>query len=264
MRGRFLDATDRAGGLESVVLSAAFARRLFGDKDPIGQQMRFGPAIGRDAPWRTVVGVVGDVRQYSLALGAPDAFYVVAGQWDWVDRTATLVVQSTEESAALLPALQRAIWQVNPNVPIPRIETMSGYVQASASDRRFVLLAIGTFAIAALLLAAVGLYGVISGERDGTIPRNRHPDGAGGDAGQHHRPGGEGGPRPGARGCGIGLVGAVVVTRLINSMLFGVSALDPLTYGVVVGLLTVVAALAAWAPARRASSVDPVIALREE
>ncbi|HMU61172.1 MAG TPA: ABC transporter permease, partial [Gemmatimonadales bacterium] len=163
VRGRLLDATDRPGGPGSLVLSASFARRLYGDRDPIGQQMRFGPSVGRDGAWGTVVGVVGDVRQYSLALAAPDAFYVAAGQWNWTDRVATLIVQATGEPTTLVPALRRAIWEVNPNVPIPRIETMTGYVQASAADRQFVRSAIGLFAAAALLLAAIGLYGVISG-----------------------------------------------------------------------------------------------------
>ena len=264
VRGRLLDGTDRRGGVATVVLSASFAERLFGTQDPVGQLMRFGPSIGADGPWREVVGVVGDVRQVSLALEAPDAFYVANSQWNWADRGATLVVRATGDAAALIPSLQRAVWAANPNVPIPRAETMTGYVTASASDRQFVLLIIETFAGAALLLAAIGLYGVISGS---VTERHREigiRTALGATPGNVVGTVVQGALGLALVGASIGLVGAVAATRLVTSMLFGVSPLDPLTYAAVVALLTVVAVLAAWAPARRAAQVDPVLALRAE
>lgn len=262
--GRSLDDSDRPGAREAVVINESFARRLFGDGNPLGQSLRFGPRMRPGRPWAEVVGVVGDVRHYSLAVEAPDAFYVATGQWDWVDNVATLVVRAAGRAAALAPSLERAVWSVNPNVPIVRVETMDGFIAASAGNRRFTLLAIQTFAITALLLAAVGLYGVIAGNVServreigirtalGATRRNV--------VGQVMR-------RAGSltlAGTAIGLIGAYAGGRLIRSMLFGVSRLDPLTYGAVAALMAIVALLAAWAPARRAVGVDPTIALRAE
>jgi len=153
---------------------------------------------------------------------------------------------------------------VNADVPILRVQTMDGYITASAGNRRFALLAIETLAIAALLLAAVGLYGVVSGnvtERVREIGIRTALGATSGDVvGQVVRHA----ETLTLTGAAIGLVGAYASSRLIASMLFGVSALDPLTYGAVTALMAAVALLAAWAPARRAVGVDPTIALRAE
>lgn len=264
IRGRLLGPSDRPGTPEAVLINEHFARRLFGDRNPIGQRMRFGPEISSDRPWDEIVGVVGDVRHYSLAAGAPNAFYVLTDQWVWVDHVATLVVRAEGAPSTLVPSLKRAVWSVNGHVPILRTETMDGYIAASAGNRRFALLAIETFAGAALLLAAVGLYGVIAGSVNERVREIGVRTALGATPseiiGQVVR-----------RalvltllGAAIGLVGAVAASRLLTSMLFGVSALDPITYGAVMALLASVALLAAWAPARRAAGVDPTIALRAE
>jgi hypothetical protein len=125
--------------------------------------VRFGPQIEREGPWAEVVGVVGDVKHYSLAVDAPDAFYTVNGQWEWVDNVQTLVVRAGGAEAALVPGLTSAVWSVSAHVPIRQIQTMERYVRASAGSRRLVLFAVGTLAIAALVLAVVGLYGVVAG-----------------------------------------------------------------------------------------------------
>lgn len=262
--GRPLDAADRPGGPQAVVINESFARRLFGTGDPLGERLRFGPQMGPGRPWAEVVGVVGDVKHYSLAVDAPNAFYVASGQWAWVDNVATLVVRAAGGEAALVPSLERAVWSVNADVPILRVQTMDGYITASAGNRRFALLAIETLAIAALLLAAVGLYGVVSGnvtERVREIGIRTALGATSGDVvGQVVRHA----ETLTLTGAAIGLVGAYASSRLIASMLFGVSALDPLTYGAVTALMAAVALLAAWAPARRAVGVDPTIALRAE
>jgi predicted permease len=263
-RGRLLDASDRPGHGEAIIINASLSRRLFGDRDPIGERVRFGPEMGGDRPWDDVVGVVGDVRQYSLAVPAPDAFYVVAGQWDWVDNTVTLVVRARGETVPLVPALKRAIWSVNAAVPIQRIRTMDALVAASAGQRQFVLLAIEVFAVAALLLAAVGLYGVISGgvtERLREIGIRSALGASPGDV-----IGGVVGRALALTGAGavVGVAGALAATRLLGTLLFGVSRADPVSYVAGILVLCVVAVLAAWAPARRAARVDPTIALRAE
>jgi putative ABC transport system permease protein len=262
--GRLLGADDRPGAPPAVVINRSFARRVFGDGDPLGQRVRFGPQIG-NGTWARVVGVVGDVRHYSLAVGAPDAFYVANGQWEWADNIETLVVRAAPgRAAALIPSLQRAVWSVNPNVPIVRVQPMAGFVAASAGNRRFTLLAMQTLALTALLLAAVGLYGVVSGNVTERVREigirtalGASPGDVVGEVVRHAQ-------ALTLTGAAIGLVGAYAGSRLIGSMLFGVSPMDPATYGAGVVLLAVVALLAAWAPARRAAAVDPTIALRAE
>ena len=262
--GRLIDGSDRVGETEGVVINESMAQRLFGATNPIGQRMRFGPELGSDRPWDYVVGVVGDVKHSSLADGAPDAFYVASGQWDWVDRVQTLVVRATGDAAALVPPVKRAIWSINANQPIQRERTMDSFVSASEGSRRFVLIVIETFAIVAFVLAAVGLYGVVSG---GVIERMR-------EIGIRSALGAS--PTDIVRavvrrslllsggGSLIGIVAAIGATRLLSSMLFGISHTDLATYAGVAGLLVAMAIIAAWAPARRAAGVDPTTALRAE
>jgi predicted permease len=262
--GRFIDASDRPGGTEAVVINESMAQRLFGRTNPIGQRLRFGPEMGGGRPWDYVVGVVGDVKQSSLAEPAPDAFYVATGQWNWVDNVQTLVVRAGGDAAALVPALKRAVWSVNANQPIQRERTMDSFVTASEGSRRFTLIVIETFAIVAFALAAVGLYGVVSG---GVIERMR-------EIGIRSALGASPGDIVGAvvrqslllsgSGSLIGVVAAVGATRLISSMLFGITRTDLLTYVGVAGLLVAMAVIAAWAPARRAAGIDPTTALRAE
>ncbi len=265
VRGRLPDVTDRPGSPEAVAINESFAKRVFGNDDPLGKRVRFGPETDGDRPWDVVVGVVGDVKQYSLAVAAPDAFYVLNGQWDWVDNVETLVVRSRDGNpAALVPALERAVWSVSSEVPIVRIRTMDGFIAASAGQRRFALLAIEAFALAALLLAAVGLYGVVSGSVTERIREIGIRTALGA------APGDVVGRVVGhalsltSLGAVIGLAGAYLASRLLTSMLFGVSRLDPTTYLGVFALLASVALLAAWAPSRRAARVDPTISLRAE
>jgi ABC-type antimicrobial peptide transport system permease subunit len=211
-----------------------------------------------------VVGVVGDVKQESLALSQTDAFYVPIGQWSWVDNVQSLVVRTTGDAAALAPSVRRAIWSVDPDQPVRRIVTMNGLIAASASQRRFAFLVIETFALAALVLAAVGMYGVISGsvtERTREIGIRTALGAASRDIVAHVI---GGGVKLAALGVAIGLGGAVAASRLLESLLFGVSRLDPITYVGVTVLLTAVAVLASWLPAQRAARVDPSITLRAE
>jgi putative ABC transport system permease protein len=163
-----------------------------------------------------------------------------------------------------VPALKRAVWSVNRNQPIQRVQTMESFVAASAASRRFVLLVIEAFAVVAFVLAAVGLYGVIAG---GVLERLR-------EIGVRAALGAA--PADIVRtvvgravvltglGSLIGIPAALGATRLLQTMLFGVSRVDAITYAGVVALLAIMAGLAAWAPARRAVSVDPTVALRSD
>ena len=258
-RGRALDERDRAGAPLAVVISESLAKRRLGERDPLGQRL----TIGSGALY-TVVGVVGDVKQQSLALNDADAVYVTATQWRFADNAMTLVVRARDDAGALTAAVRRAVWSVDKNQPIVRVATMDALVAASASERRFALLVFEAFALAALVLAAAGLYGVLSGS---VAERTR-------EIGVRAALGASRGSLLGlvvrqgmtltGLGVAIGVAGAVGATQAIAALLFGVSPLDPLTYLGVIAILAVVALCASAVPAWRAMRVDPASALRAE
>ena len=264
-RGRQLDEHDATGGPEAVLINESFAKRVFPGRDPIGQLVRVGPEIGSaDRPWDVVVGVVGDVKQTSLALDAPDAFYVPMGRWMWVDNVQSLVVRASGNAAALAPAVTRAIWSVNKDQPIARLATLDAIVAGSASQLRFALTTFEAFAITALVLAAIGIFGVLSAsvaERTQEIGIRSALGASTGDTiGLVLRQG----VALALVGVAVGLAGSAVASRAIAAMLFGVTRLDPVTYAAVIALLLAVAALACAVPAWRAARVDPAVTLRAE
>jgi predicted permease len=262
-KGRLVDATDRPGAPISIVINESMARQLFGNRNPIGERVRFGPQLGGSS-WNYVVGVVPDIKHFSLAAPAPNAFYVASSQWTWVDNVQTLIVRASGDASSLVPSIERAIWSVNRDRPIQRIRTMDSFVAASAGERRFALLVIEAFAVAALALAAIGLYGVIAG---GVAERTR-------EIGIRSALGAS--PtdivsrivgrsiRLTLAGVVIGIIGSLGATRLVQSMLYGVARIDLVTYASVTTLLLGVAGVAAWAPARRAAGIDATITLRAE
>jgi len=264
LRGRLLDATDRADAPESFLISETLARRTFGDADPIGQQVRFGPESDGARPWGTVVGVVGDVKQQSLASENTAAFYVPSAQWRWVDPVQSLVVRTSGDAAAMTNAVKRAVWSIDRNKPITRVATMEQLIWRTASEQRFASVIYGTFAIAALLLAAVGLYGVVSGLVSERTREFGIRAALGATRGEIVRGVLANGLLFTAIGIAIGVAGASATSRLLETLLYGISRADPATYGVVIALLGCVATLACWAPARRAAAVDPAVTLRAE
>ncbi len=258
-RGRLLDDHDRAGAAPVVLISESVARRRLPGVDPIGQRLRIGEG------WLyTVVGVVGDVKQVSLALSESDAVYTTGTQWRFADNTMSVVVRTRGDPAAVAPAVRRAVWSVDKDQAIVRVATMDNLVAASAAERRFALILFEAFALAALVLAAAGIYGVLSGS---VAERTR-------EIGVRSALGATRGRILGlivrqgmsltGLGVAIGLAGAAVASRLIVTLLFGISRLDPVTYLGVIALLGGVAALACTVPAWRAARVDPVSTLRAE
>lgn len=261
-RGRLLDAHDAADAPRVALISESLAKLKFRDQDPIGKRFHVGGPP--DAPLYTIVGVVGDVKQISLAVSESDAVYIRTTQWHWADGTMTLVVRTHGDAAVLAPAIRNAIWSVDKDQPIVRVATMDDLLATSAAERRFVLILFEAFALVALILAATGIYGVLSGS---VTERTR-------EIGVRVALGATRGDiltlvvRQGMTltglGLAIGLSGAMAASRTLVNLLFGVSRLDPMTYLGVIALLLGVSGVACWVPAWRAGRVDPSITLRAE
>ena len=176
----------------------------------------------------------------------------------------SLVVRARGDAAALTPAIRKAIWSVDKDQPIVRVATMDDLLAATAAERRFALILFETFGLVALALAAIGIYGVLSG----SVTERTREIGVRLALGAQRRDVLGLILRQGLKltlgGVGIGLLAAWAVTRLLTKLLYTVSPTDPLTFGGVALLLTVVALLACYLPARRATKVDPLVALRHE
>ena len=260
-RGRLLNAHDTALAPLALVISESLAQRMFPNQDPLGRRVHVGPT---DMPWFTIVGIVGDVKQASLALSETDAVYSTQMQWYFPDNTMSLVVRAQGDAATLAPAIRRAIWAVDKDQPIIRVATMERLLAATATERRFALILFEAFGLVALVLAVIGIYGVLSGS---VTERTR-------ELGIRLALGAQTsavlklilwqGLKLGAAGIALGLLGALAVTRLLQSLLFGISATDPLTFAMSAFLLLSVALIACWLPASRATRIDPMVALRHE
>jgi len=158
LRGRLLNEQDTATAPVAIIISQSLADRKFAGQNPIGQHVRVGLDAGHaDRPWATIVGVVGNVRQQSLAIADEDAFYINAGQWAWGDEVQSVVVRTHGDPAALAPSVQRAIWSVEKDCPISRVDSMERVVADTAVERRFVLILFAAFGTVALVLAAIGI-----------------------------------------------------------------------------------------------------------
>jgi len=261
LRGRYLDSHDVAGAPRSVVINESFARGEFGKDDPIGQRLKAG---SDDGQWYTIVGVVGDVKQEIDALDSRYAVYVTPSQWHWVDNLVSLVVSTRGQPADLASRVRSAIWSVDRDQPVVRVATMSALVSTATAGRRFALVLFEMFGAAALILAAVGIYGVLSGSVTERIREIGVRSAMGASPrdilalilGQ--------GMKLTIIGAVIGVVGAAAATRGLVTMLFGVTRLDPITYASVVALVFVVSGIACWLPARRAAHTDPAITLRSD
>jgi putative ABC transport system permease protein len=259
-RGRSILDTDRADTPPIALIGDGYAKRVFGDRNPIGEKLRIGPADG--VPY-TIVGVVSDVKQMSLTIAPASGVYIPETQSAFADRVMTLVVR-TRGGQDRSAALRSAIWSVDPDQAIGRVATMHQLVQNAAAERRFALTLFEAFAVTALMLAAAGLYGVLSGsvaERTREIGVRSALGATRTDVlGMVVREG------LGLAGIGIvvGVAGAVGTTPIIHAMLFAVSPLDGVTYAAVITLLLGVACVACALPAFRAMRVNPSVTLRSD
>jgi len=262
--GRALADADREDQPLVAVINEVMARKYYAGENPIGQRIRWGHEAGPPR-WMTIVGVVGDVKQYSLAQPAEPAVFTPFAQSNesW-RRWMGVVVRTPGASAGLIPALKAQVWSLDNQIPLNRIQSMDELLQLSLAERRFNMLLLGLFAGLALTLAVVGIYGVMSysvSERTHEIGI-RMAVGAGRSdvlkmvMGQ--------GARLAGLGVAIGILGAIALTRLMTSLLFGITPTDPATFIAVAVLMVAVVLLACFVPARRATKVDPTVALRYE
>ena len=262
LRGRLFDDHDTHDGLPVAVISQSLARATWLGENPLGRTIEFGNMDG-DLRLLTVVGVVGDVHYRSLEKPPEPTVYVDYRQRLHGGRDFTVVIRANADPQVVLANARRIVHDLAPDVA-PRFQTFQDVFSASLEARRFNLTLVGVFAVAALLLAAVGIYGVMAywvsrrtreiGVRMalGAVPRDvvrlvlRESSATVG------------------IGVAAGLAGAFLLTRAMQSLLYDVTATDPVTFGTVAVVLAAVALLASYVPARRASHVDPMVALRDE
>ena len=260
-RGRLLNPQDDGDAPRVAVISESAAKRRLPGVDAIGQRLRIGASPG----WFTIVGIVGDVRQVSLALDPPDAVYVTNQQWtQFADQARWLVVKGQSDPLALLPAIRAAIESVDRRQPIVRVATMNERVSSSAAARRFALALFQAFGLVSLVLASVGTYGLLSG----SVTRRLREIAVRAVLGANRRSLIELVLREGLSltviGSVIGLALAILASRFLETMLFGVSRLDAVTYISAMTLLLLTSAVACWMPAWRASRLDPNAVLRAD
>jgi putative ABC transport system permease protein len=260
--GRYFTEQDRLEPSGVGILNESLSRRLWPNENPIGKQL--GLFLTEQKPtWVEVVGVVKDVKHFGLDRGASQVVYIPPIPPDPHYFHAMYAVRSKTNLSKLAKVIQGEIWSVDPDTPI-YIRPMDWWLHGSLARRRFNTILLGIFAAAALLIAAVGIYGVISY----SVSQRTHEIGIrmalGAQRGNVFKLVMGGGLKLILIGLGIGLIGALAVTLVLSTFLFGVTATDPVTFVGVSLFLTAVALLACYIPARRATKVDPLVALRHE
>lgn len=259
--GRDFTDRDNQGSTGVAIVSDSFARQFLSKADPTGKRIKLG---GRDStrPWLSIVGIAGDVRDTALESDARPCVYLPYSQFP--ASSMSLVVRTGVDSKALMPAIRGEVLAIDKDQPVTDVKTMDEYVSDSVSPRRANALLLAVFAALALALASIGVYGVMAY----SVTQRVHEIGIRMALGAQ---------RPDVirlivgsamtlvfAGVGIGIASALALSRLLSSLLYGVSATDPMTFAFVSVLLVCLAWLASYIPARRATKVDPMIALRHE
>jgi putative ABC transport system permease protein len=261
IKGRGFSDRDDQTATGVAIVSDSWARRFLPNEDSIGNRIKLG---GRDStrPWLSIVGIAGDVRDTRLESDARPCVYVPYPQFP--SSGMTLVVRAGFDPRVLVSAIRDEVWAVDKDQPVTDAKTMGQYVADSVSPRRSGALLLSIFASLALVLASVGVYGVMAY----SVTRQVHEIGIrvalGAQSSDVIKLVVGRGMALVLIGVMIGLAGALALTRLMTSLLYGVSATDPMTFGVVSVLLVADALLASYIPARRATRVDPMVALRCE
>lgn len=258
MNGRLFDEHDTKGGMETVIVDEAVAERFWPGEDPIGKRLQ----RANSDSWRTVVGVVSDARQYSAEKEPPITVYFPFEQY--VARNMFMVIRTTADPAAMVTAITAEIQILDADMPVFDVNTMDQRLYDSLSSRRFAMLLFGAFALIALALGGVGIYGVIAY----TVNQRTHEVGIrlalGAQPGSILRMVVGQALALTAGGIAIGLVSAFALTRVMTTLLYGINATDVFTFVTTPLQIGAIAIIASYVPARRASRLDPMIALRYE
>ena len=262
IRGRSFTRDAQPGSPKEIVASREFVRRYFPNEDPLGHYIDIGWSVDGDRRGGTIVGVVGDVKQGALDQETPPILYLPYAQAPLPGLRVT--IRTNLPPVSLTRTAHSVVREIDRELPVFAVRPLQDYVASAIGPQKFYATLVAIFAVVALALAAVGLYGVIAY----AVSQRTHELGvrvalgatsqriAGMVVGQ--------GLTLTLGGVVVGIVAALLVTRVLGSLLFGVSTLDPLTFGVVLTLLVVVAAVASYVPARRAARVDPLVAMRGE
>jgi putative ABC transport system permease protein len=267
VRGRGLEPHDDARAPGVAVINEAVARRYWPGRDPLGQRLLLGGGAGPG--WVTVVGIVADVRHGSLRDEPEPQMYIPHAQFRFWNaggaaRSLSLVLRTLGDPMAQSGALRQRVSELDPNLTVSEVRTLSSVRSESVARPRFVTLLLGLFATLAALLAAVGIYGLVAYQVTLRIPEIGIRMALGARASSIVRLVLRQGLVLAVAGLLVGVLGALAATRLLAHLLFGVAALDPVTFLSIPLLLVAVALLASWLPARRAARLDPVTVLRAE
>jgi predicted permease len=264
LRGRVFTERDLMDTTPVVIINETLAHRFFGDRNPVGQHIEPGLAVGSsEAPMRQIVGVVGDVKSKSLRSAAGLQTYIPEAQLPF-SSSMTVTIRTAINPESIVGAVRRVVHQVDKTLPIYDVRTMNQYLSDTVATPRFDTLLLGIFGGFALVIAAVGIYGVMAysvthrtheigiritlGAKKANVLRLVLGHGMG----------------LALTGVGIGLMAALALTRFLSNLLYGVQPIDPPTLGVMSFILIGVTLIACYVPARRAANVDPMVALRHE
>jgi predicted permease len=260
LSGRNFTDSDDDKALPVAIVDQTLARQYWPNENPIGKRVKSGP-IQSTNPWLNIIGVVGDVKTDSLEL--QEAPHIYLSDFQAPSYNSVIYLRTAGDPGTLGDAIRPEVEAVDPNVPVYAVRTMEDVIARSMAERRFALQILGFFAGVALLLAAIGIYGVMAY----TFSQRRHEIGIrmalGAQPRDILRMALSEGMTLVAIGLGSGLVGALILTRFLRSMLYAVSPNDPLTFVALPAVLAAVALLACFVPARRATQVDPLVALRD-
>jgi putative ABC transport system permease protein len=262
LRGRLYDASDRGDAAPVALVSQALAQRYWPDRSPLGARITLGNPADTSSVWMTVVGVVGDVRQEGPAAAAYPQLYLPLAQVS--SRSLLIALRTPGDPPSLTPAVKRAVSAIDPGLALGRVATMEERVAGALARPRVNALLLGGFAATALVLAALGIYGVIAYS---VVQRTRELGirmALGARAADVLQLVLRQGMAPVLGGLALGLAGAAVASRVLRGLLYGVGGTDLTTYAAVATFLAAVALLASYLPARQAAAADPVVALRNE
>jgi predicted permease len=263
VKGRAFAQSD-VGGQPVAIVNEALVRKFFADRNPIGERLK--PGFGNNLPWFTVVGVFKDIKQGGVGAPAGTELYLLEDQlprFTFITTNMNFVLRTTQPAASLAEPIRRVVHDLDPNLPVVKLESMDDVFGESVARPEFLTTLLGVFAALALVLAAVGTYGILSylvSERTQEIGIRMT---LGADRGSILRHFLARGLQLAGAGLVLGMFAAVLLTSLLRALLFNVSPTDPMTLALVGGVMAVVAAAACLVPAWRATRVDPIVVLRQ-